>query len=335
VSLNILIVLETSDKGGFMYRIALSVMLFAVAVLPALAAPNALPPRSKPAVRRLAPDPQRLPRLLAQIRAARNNVDACNRAQVIAESRTARSLVFPAAGSVRGAGGEFFRSDVTIESFNNDIAVFWLGRGASGEPPSFIIEGRGDFGYPILYKDFVGETLGIEGGLGALWMIPLDSEGHFDPEAIIEGFSRIWTNQPGREGTVSQQFQAVDPFSFAFYYDASAIGLQHNAQYRTSWGIVNLDTVEHHYRIFPTSLANNGQDYIRVTIPAFSMNQQALSRDLDFGQDGMAIHTVLTDDWEGDIVPPFVAYATSTDNITGDGWVVLSSANWEDEDFSQ
>lgn len=47
------------------------------------------------------------------------------------------------------------------------------------------------------------------------------------------------------------------------------MGLQHNAQYRTSWGIVNLDDVEHRYRVYPTSLFNNRLDDFIVTVPAF------------------------------------------------------------------
>jgi len=132
--------------------------------------------------------------------------------------------------------------------------------------------------------------------------------------------------------TVSQQFQGVDPFSFTFYYDTTVMGLQHNAQYRSSWGIVNLDEVEHHYRVYPTSLAHIGPDDIEVTIPPFSMKQEAVSRNDNFGEDGMEIFIELLDDFDF-FVPTWVSYGTSTDNETGDGWVVLGSANLDDEDL--
>lgn len=304
-------------------------LLASVLAVPLYAQPAPAEAAAKPTVQRLESDPQRLPRLIAQIRAAREAARGCYGTQAITGNRSTRAILFPAAGSVRGAGGEFFRSDVTIDS-RGKVAVFWLGRGATGEPPAFIVEGQGPFGYPITYTDFVGETLKIPGGLGALLMIPLDEFGNLDEEGIIDGFSRIWTNQPGRTGTVSQQFQAVDPFAFNFYYDTKALGLQHNAQYRTSWGIVNLDDVPHQFRVFPTSLANNTSPDLTITVPAFSLTQQGLTG--DFGTEGMTVYIRLLDDFEGD-PPTFVAFASSTDNQTGDGWVVLSSADWEEEDF--
>ena len=289
-----------------------------------------------PKVRRLEEDPDRAPRLIQQIRAAKRASRECRGAQAIAESRTARTIVFPAAGSVRGSGGEFFRSDVTLDGYPDRVIVLWLGRGATGAPPAFEVPINDQFGYPITYTDFVGEFLKLPQSLGALWFVPVDDNGDFDPTAVIDGFSRIWTNQPGRTGTVSQQFQAVDPLSFEFYYDTSAYGLQHNPNYRSSWGIVNLDSDPHTFRVYPTSLLENGNNDFQVTIPAFSMQQQAVNPALNFGPNGMTVFIKLLDDWpEGEDPPPFVAYATSTDNQTGDGWVVLSSADWEDEDFPQ
>ena len=310
-----------------MKRLVHAVCCAVVLTLPAFAT-------ERPAVRRLASDPQRLPKLVAQIRAAKQAARECRGAQAIAESRTARTIVFPAAGSVRGAGGEFFRSDVTLDGHPDSVIVVWLGRGATGEPPVWDVRIKDQFGYPMTYTDFVGQHLGLTSALGALWFIPVDDFGDFDPTAVIDGFSRIWTNQPGRTGTVSQQFQAVDPFSFDFYYDTTAYGLQHNAQYRTSWGIVNLDSEPHTFRVFPTSIANNREDDFEVTIPGYSMQQQGLSPSVDFGTNSMFVVITLLDDWpEGEDPPPFIAYGSSTDNQTGDGWVVLSSADWEDEDF--
>ena len=309
-----------------MTRLAVAVCC-AVLTLPLFA-------RDLPAARRLESDPQRAPRLIKQIKAAKAAARQCLGTQAITDNRTARTIVFPAAGSVRGAGGEFFRSEVTLDGYPDRVIVLWLGRGATGEPPAFEVKIHDEFNYPKTYNDFVGQTLGLQQALGALWFIPVDEDGDFDPTAVIDGFSRIWTNQPGRTGTVSQQFQAVDPFSFEFYYDTTAYGLQHNPQYRTSWGIVNLDDEPHTYSVFPTSLLNNRQDSFRVTIPALSMQQQGLPGELDFGPNGMFVVIRLVDDWpDGEDPPPFVAFGTSTDNQTGDGWVVLSSADWEDEDF--
>lgn len=293
-----------------------------------------------PTVRRLPSDPERLPRLLNQLKTMQKaaRLAQCPGAQAVTGSRTARTIVFPAAGSVRGAGGEFFRSDVSLMNngdFETSFVVFWLGRGASGEPPAFTIEGLRAGDLPTTFVDFVGEYLKLPNSLGALWIFPMDAFGdEIDPEGSIDGFSRIWTNQPGGTGTVSQQFEAVDPFSFEFYYDTIAIGLQHNAQYRTSWGIVNLDEIPHTYRVYATSNPVPGPTDEHVTIPAFSMSQVGLSRDIDYGDEGMVVLMNIADDFEDD-VPPFVAFASSTDNRTGDGWVVLASAQWEPADFPE
>lgn len=99
-------------------------------------------------------------------------------------------MVIPAAGGMRGAGGEFFRSNVTLTGYVNRLLVFWIGRGATGEPPAFEVAVADQFGYPITYTDFVGQTLHLENSLGARWFVPVDEDDDFDPTGVVDAFSR-------------------------------------------------------------------------------------------------------------------------------------------------
>jgi len=300
------------------------------------AAPSRAAFEGAPVVRRLAPDSTRLPRLLAQIkRAGQPEPSAGVSTQAVVESHSSRSIVFPAAGSVHGAGGEFFRSDVTLENLGGtqiDVGVVFLGRNATGEPPMFVIEDMRSDALPKTFVDFVGDYLGLEGQLGALWIIPLDDNGDPDTEGALDGFSRIWTNQPGRTGTVSQQFDAVDPFGFDFYANTAVMGLQQNAQYRTNWGIVNLDDTVHRFRVFATSESHPGATDTTVEVGPFSMKQESVGVGSDFGGEGMTVFIDYLDDFDVDPTP-WVSFASSTDNTTGDGWVVLGSAQWDASDL--
>ena len=61
---------------------------------------------------------------------------------------------------------------------------------------------------PVVYRDFVGVSLG-ETGLGSVIVFGVTATGALYPDALIDGFSRIWTPQPGSAGSVSQGFPSV------------------------------------------------------------------------------------------------------------------------------
>jgi len=233
----------------------------------------------------------------------------------VIEYETADSaFLIPAAGSLAGNNGTFFRSDITIGNFNGTDQNVGVG---------FLRQGQDNSQVPLTYftvpantvvsiNDFVGTQLKTS-GLGALIFIGYDSTGkNVDNNAFLDGFSRIWTPQPGSTGTVSQSFPSVSLLDSADDFTAFALGLRADANFRTNAGIVNLDTVAHTWTV--TSI-NNGQS-LQVTVPAFSLAQPSVP--VSFA--GTTGNLSLMYDVSGSGFF-WSAYASSVDNVTGDGWV--------------
>jgi hypothetical protein len=272
----------------------------------------------------LSKDPAFAGQLMNQVRAAHPTA--------VINNSSSRSFVIPAAGSVRGAGNTFFRSDITLANWNEtpqDVAVLWLPNG--GTAITYATTFPGDRP-PFTIQDFVGTVLN-QSGLGALVFLPITSAGAFDPNGAIDGFSRIWTPQPNVAGTVSQPFTGVDPNHLKGEYEAFILGLRQDASYRTNFGIVNLFNTPLKFvmTVFPESAPAGTQlAEVSVTIPAMSMVQQGLGSGPYSTPVNLAVNVdedVPNDD------QIWTAYASSTDNITGDGWVSIATKDLGDEDL--
>ena len=224
------------------------------------------------------------------------------------------SFIIPAAGSVAGANGTFFKSDVSIGNFANttqNIGVGWLAAGqnnASAPLSYFTIPAN----TVASINDFVGTTL-HKSGLGALLIIAYNAAGTApDDNAILDGFSRIWTPQPGSSGTVSQSFPSVSVIDSTDNFTAFALGLRQDASFRTNVGVVNLDSATHTWTV--TSLATGATT--TLTVQPYSLGQGGVPA--SFGNSNGAL-SVSFDVSGTNIV--WSAYASSVDNVTGDGWV--------------
>jgi len=233
----------------------------------------------------------------------------------VIEYETADSaFLIPAAGNLQGNNGTFFRSDVTFGNFNGvsqNIGVGWLqtGKDNSSAPLTFFTIPASSI---VAINDFVGTTLKTS-GLGALLIIAFDATGkNADSEAFIDGFSRIWTPQPGSSGTVSQSFPAVSLFDSVDDSTAFALGLRQDASYRTNVGVVNLDSVVHTWTI--TSLNTNAT--MTLQVQPFSLSQTGVPASFAGANGNLSLSYDVPDaniTWS--------AYASSVDNVTGDGWV--------------
>ena len=250
----------------------------------------------------------------------------------ITDSRSSRVIVIPAAGSVAGGGGSlFFRSDVTLVNYEaaaHDVIVMWWPAGSSN---TLATTGSNVITLTLqpntfnTYPDFVANTL-HQSGLGSIVVIP-SAGGTLTFDAGIDGFSRIYTKQPGSNGTVSQEFPGVDPDNSSISNEAVSLGLRQDNDYRTNWGIVNTDSVSHTFHI--TFMGENNQTQtVDVTVPAYGMTQQAAPSGT-FG----ALNIVFTGT---DITNygSFIAYASSTDNVTGDGWVSVASGDYTSDSLA-
>jgi hypothetical protein len=253
-------------------------------------------------------------------------------ASAVLDSGSTRYLIFPAAGSVAGAGGLFFRSDVTLVNYGSVPQQVLAGLWAQGSTNTLSAAN-----YKILtlqpnafvtIQDFVGTTLGLSNALGSLVVIPYDGT-NIDGNQAIDGFSRIYTNQPGSTGTVSQPFEAVDAdfFSAQLIDEGISLGLRQDAGYRTNFGIVNVDSADHVFKV--TFMGDSLTTTTTVTVKAFGMIQQAIPAGV-YG----ALQVVFQVTDAGTNQVTWVGYASSTDNVTGDGWVSLASADLTPDDLT-
>lgn len=234
--------------------------------------------------------------------------------RAVTDDRPRSEILIPSAGSLQGGGGTYFRSDVTLANRRDvpqTVLVTWLPR--NGEGPKTATLELAPFEI-VTITDFVAEVLDTS-GLGAILLTTVTAgtttEDRFGQ---IDAFSRIWTPQPGTNGTVSQQFSAIDPQVLDRKKSAMALGIRNDAQFRANVGVVNLDDVQHDWRV--EVLADDGRslEMSAIVPPRAMVHLPMPASDL-----GKVTVTFFLLNAEPDFA--WAAYATSNDNVTGDGWV--------------
>src|SRR5437763_5563805 len=92
-------------------------------------------------------------------------------AQAVGDNRSARYFVIPAAGSVAGANGTFFRSDVTLINYASTaedvVALFWPNGQSTPPSASAGVKLTLPPSRAVTYVDFVATVLN-KSGLGAI-----------------------------------------------------------------------------------------------------------------------------------------------------------------------
>lgn len=237
------------------------------------------------------------------------------RANIIAVDWADSSFLIPAAGNVAGSGGTHFRSDITIINYGTTqqrVAVGWMPAGSNNCASSTQIITLNP-GWRF-YEDFVGNALGRT-GLGALIFIGVDAAGNADDEAELDGFSRIWTRQANSTGTSSQQFPPVALDDLFGSLEAYAIGLRHDSGFRTNAGVVNLDIASHTWDVEVWGSGMTSPATFSITAQPCSLQQAPIPAGT-YGPLLLAFQqrSPTSLDW--------TAYGSSTDNVTGDGWIV-------------
>ena len=234
--------------------------------------------------------------------------------KVIAVDLHDSAFLIPIAGNTAGNNGTYFRSDVVIANYRSAaqrIGVGWMVAGADNTHQPLVY-----FTIPAntvaALDDFVGATLG-KTGLGGILIFGVDGAGNNDSAASLDGFSRIWTNQPGASGTVSQNFDAVSITDSIGSLTAYIVGLKQSSDFRSNVGVVNLDSVAHNWTVRSVQTGAS----TTLTVPAYSVVQTGIAAGSASGSSPSVVLTLNSDGfgfW-------WSAYASSTDNRTGDGWV--------------
>ena len=177
----------------------------------------------------------------------------------------------------------------------------------------------------MTYIDVVASVLG-KSGLGSILFFGVQGS-NLDIDAAIDGLSRIYTKQPGSDGTVSQEFPPVDVYNLLVADTSASLGLRQDTGYRTNFGIVNAEKVPHQVKV--TAIGERATNSVTVTVPAYGMVQQSIPAG-DYG--AVTVSFDILD--SGGASVSWVAYASSTDNITGDGWVSIASADLTPSDLT-
>jgi hypothetical protein len=268
-------------------------------------------------LRYLGADGMTIHNLVTSLRVARENRQAASaslrvKPQIISVDWTKEAFIIPVVGNLQGSNGTYFKSDVTIanrRSVAQIVSIGFFQRGlnnGSASVQNFVLDPNST----SINLDFVGRALGKTGVLGTLLVVARTASGAIDTAAEIDGFSRIWTPQPGSAGTVSQAFESIDlQDNLATSY---GYGLRQDESFRTNVGLVNLYDTPNTFTVAVAGL--RGSASFTQTVQPYSMEQPSLPSGI-YGDCYIRITSGSSNfNW-------WSAYGTSVDNVTGDGWV--------------
>jgi hypothetical protein len=249
--------------------------------------------------------------------------------EAITQERAAFWLIIPAAGSTPGVAGTLFRSDLMISNHRGTaqlVDLSWCQQGTPCSVSGYQLMRITVPGSSVVFYSDIVRQLG-KSGLGTLDIRARLSDGTLDTSAKIDAFSRIWTPMAYSSGTsfdggtTSQSFPAVKIDNVHGSARAYILGLQQDIKYRTNIGIYNDDPNNAHTFTVRAISADNQTFSFTITVQPWSMNQMAVP----FGTWGNFMAIVSPDAGIG--TENWAAYGSSTDNITGDGWVSIGSQN--------
>ncbi|HKB80493.1 MAG TPA: hypothetical protein VKH35_12340 [Thermoanaerobaculia bacterium] len=239
---------------------------------------------------------------------------------VVLPLAAAAQVLIPAAGSTPGNNGTFYRSDITVINFaSHDQAVTmqWLPQGGTETSTTITIPSQSGIRSADFVRDYLNQT-----GLGAILITGMTAaNGVPDTNAELYVNARIWTPEPGTDGTTSQSFPAI-PLSSANTDNAAlftAGGSDRPENYRENVGIVNLDANPQTFTISLLNAAGTPQT-ITAVIPGRSMQQVALGSGLPPTQQILIQNTTATATRSN----TWIAYGSTADNVTGDAWSELA-----------
>jgi hypothetical protein len=238
-----------------------------------------------------------------------------------ADREAARSeIMIPVAGTVDGANGTRFQTDVTLADRADGarVDVYWLPQGRTGSATPVLrlqLQPNSDQFFPDFVRTSLGQT-----GLGTIIFRAVKEDGSADPFARIDAYARIWTRMPNGSGTMSQGVPAttlhspkVDDFQ---PIRGNLYGLRQDALFRTNIGIINLSQRELTFTVH--ILFAGGSRTVSYTLPPRSMIQSPLPAG-NFGPVSVQIAPEQVTPPRLDL-GPWTGYGSSIDNLTGDAW---------------
>ncbi len=246
-------------------------------------------------------------------------------AAVVQPVGAASQVLIPAAGFTPGANGTFFYSDITIinlTAHDQQVALQWLPEGATaGAPTTITIRARSGIRSANFVHDYLSQT-----GLGAITITGVTSAGMLDTSAVLYVSSRIWTPEPGTNGTTSQSFWAIplDQINMPGAAIFSLGSLVNPSGYRVNVGIVNLSSNPQTFSVgIPSSSPVPAP--VVLTIPGMSMQQ--IPVDISGTAAGNLPQVTVQNITSGSTASTnWTAYGSTVDNVTGDAWSEIAVA---------
>ena len=232
-------------------------------------------------------------------------------------------LLIPAAGSTAGVNGTFFRSDISIVNLadhRQNVIVEWLPQpGGTYQFAYFVIPPKSG----IRSADFVKDYLNTS-GVGSIVVTAMTGPEATplpitDPTGKLFVSSRIWTPQPGTNGTTSQSLPAIpvagiNNTQVGIY---AMTGIDDPPSYRTNIGVVNLDPVNP--QTFAVTwgppLGAPIQTGTAFTLPPNTMVQ--LSGLAACCTNPISVTNITPPDTRS---TQWTAYGSTINNVTGDAW---------------
>lgn len=272
----------------------------------------ALPDRADLSFEPLPMDPGRLPRLLREM-------ELRGLTSAAFDDGSSPAFILPAVGTVEGARGMLFRTDVTLSngrSTEQDVLLAWLPQGNTNGPAvaTFRVQLPAlsdDIGGTITVPD-IADELGVS-GLGSIVVIAVDAQGDVDPLASVDGFARVRSVSSCSLGSVSQSLPAVRSQAFGTTRRARALGLRHESAYRTNAGVVNLSGTTREF----TVVVDGQRRSTRLTITAAPFAPVLTA--VPDGNYGPVAITIISDG-----TAPWAAFASTVDNSSGDSWSAVA-----------
>jgi hypothetical protein len=248
------------------------------------------------------------------------------------------AVMIPVAGTVAGANGTRFQTDLTITNQTSGaggvlVDVYWLPRDVpgSGTPVKrlALAPWRVEF-----YEDFVTRTLNLS-GLGAIayrpgrW-IAEPCRAHRRIRAPVDAGTGTGGNGLSGRQCLYAVFPPTDDFQ---PIPGRVYGLRQDANFRSNYGLVNMSSKPLTFIVsFFTGSSGTVNEQTRselVTVSAQSMTQRAVPEQMQ----GQLMISMVADQ-ERSLVNPtaplqaWAAYGSSVDNITGDGWYSKGQASY-------
>ena len=228
-------------------------------------------------------------------------------------------ILVPVAINASGKLNTFFHTDYFLSNGRHaiqEILVGFIAAGVTnvGQPATrFQLNANGSYAI----TDFLGTGTGRlnKTGVGSLLITGvLPGTNTNDSNARLYGAARIWTAEPGSTGTNSFTEWAVDPRLNHGDFNAIAVGGRQNADFRSNFGVVNLDPL--HSRTFTILFIGTSTVTLTVTLPPLSMAELAVPA-ITPADTGYFLFAVFPNDLDDFFWNGFVVTA---DNITGDAW---------------